>query len=209
MRKPPTIAVRRSSGASGGANRPPATAASREHEDGQPDHARRPQDRRHRPRPASAGRRRGRAPSRWRSSRRSAARSRPRPGRCALVAERSSRHGRWTSSRPASRSPTPSHAAGDEPLPEDADADRDRQQRRGPAGQRVDDREVAAPEGRGEEREVQDLDRRPRRCPSAHACGGTPGCPSASQPTTHDRHEHDRRRRDARRPRSAAGRRPP
>ena len=48
--------------------------------------------------------------------------------------------------------------AGRQPFPQQRDADRDREQRGAATRQRVDDRQVAAPERRGEEREVEDLD---------------------------------------------------
>ena len=105
------------------------------------------------------------------------------PARSRADAVRSRSHGRWTTSRPANRRATPSHAAGREPLAQHGHGHDDREQRRAPAGQRVHDRQVAPPVRGREEDEVGDLHARPTRSPMIQASGGTAGRSWASQAT--------------------------
>ena len=56
------------------------------------------------------------------------------------------------------RAATPIQPGQAQPLPEDRDPDRHREERRRAAGDRVDDRQVTAPVGGGKQHEVRGLD---------------------------------------------------
>ena len=176
------------------ANAPPAIRGRTHATMTQPDRAHRPQDPGVEPRAAPPGRRPGRAPSRWRSSRRSGARSRRRP----VVACRRAARAAATA---AGRRAAPDEEADARAMPPARAARRarrprgHREQRRGAARERVHDRQVAPPVGRGEEHEVRDLHRaggqpdeprlgRDRRLPVASQPSATNGTTTTLEATT-------------------------
>ena len=87
------------------------------------------------------------------------------------------RHGRWSHEEPGEQRRDPDRPGDAQPLAEDRDPDRDREQRRRPAGHRVDDRQVAAPIGGRRAGRSSRPRRRPTRPPSA-----TPSIGSARPP---------------------------
>ena len=112
---------------------------------------------------------------------RHAGRERERDRRIEEPWPRSTRHGRWSSRNPASSAATPIDPATPEPLAQQADTDRDREQRRRPARDRVDDRQVAAPVGRRQQDEVAGLD----DARTASAEGDAPRPARTGRPASH------------------------
>ena len=107
--------------------------------------------------------------------------------------ERDARHGRWSTRNPASSATTPIDPATPSRSPSTSDPDEHRQQRRGAARDRVDDRQVAAPIGGRQQDEVGRLDeprREPERDPLDRQRGSTLPPPDRDP----ERHDPDRRR---------------
>ena len=108
-----------------------------------------------------------------------------------LRASAMARHGRWSTRNPTSSSDDADRARDAQPLAEHDDPDEHRQQRRRPARQRVDDRQVAAPVGRRQQDEVGRLDdpgrdpqrRSPRPAAATWPCAHQTAIPSGTMPT--------------------------
>ena len=113
------------------------------------------------------------------------------------VAAPSSRHGRWTTSSPADEEADAEPRRRREPLAEHDDAEGHREQRGGAAGERIHDRQVAPPVGRGEEHEVRDLDRARDR-PDQPRLGRDRRLAEREPAERHERDEDQARRHDSR-----------